>query len=300
MELQKQHLKERVIGDSAKSVKRVQKQQERKREWQKQEFTRIYNKLKIYKFPPTKKINMEKHFYFPKIVGYFQNMSKAAMAVYPVICARANFDKNTWIQLSQKHIAQMAGVSINTATKGILDLMKDNYTLDDRNTHIPLLQRQKSIKGKRHFYIYQIGFIRKDMIRRWKGKDKFFIFHTCIIDSGVWATLKPRAKLLYLAMRTRASFNADLYSAIEDIDLEDTGASNFYNTAEYRNRRWDVCETSLAELCRMVNIDNSDILKAVQQLEHYRLVERIKPVFKVYLKPKIKGLPKNQKPSKTG
>ena len=293
MQTQKrQSLKEGVIRDSAKSIKQ-------QREYQKQRFAQIYNKLKVYEFPAVEKINMEKHFYFPKIIGRFQNMSKAALAVYPVICSQANFDKNTWIQLSQKHIAQMAGVTVNTVTKGIADLVKNDYSLiTDKKTCTPLLQKRKITEGKRHFYVYQVGFIRKNMIRRWRGS--FFIFHTCIIESGTWAALKPRAKLLYLTMRTKAYFDPNLYSDIEDINLDETTeASDFYNTAEYRNRKWDVCTLSLAELCRIANIDSSDILKTVQQLQYYELIERIEPVFKVYLKPKIrKGALRNWKTSK--
>ena len=101
-------MKQKILADAKKRIRQ-------KREKHKRFFAQKYDKTKTFKFPPKDKINMEKHFYFPKFIGHFQTISKAALAVYPVICSRANFDNNTWIQLPQEHIAKMAGVSVNTA-----------------------------------------------------------------------------------------------------------------------------------------------------------------------------------------
>ena len=138
-------------------------------------------------------------------------MSKSALQVYPVLCSRANFEENKWFQLSRENIAKMAGISHPTVSKGIEDLLE--YTINDKGNKIPFLEMKKQTEGKRHFYVYKISLPRKDEIKKWRGQ--YFIFHTCIINSGVWAILKPRAKLLYIAMRMKAFFDADLYSEIE-------------------------------------------------------------------------------------
>ncbi len=115
----------------------------------------------------------------------------------------------------------------------------------------------------------------------------FFIFHTCIIESKVWSKLQPRAKALYLALRSVAQFDADAYAMIEDI--EETARFDIINVdGQYRNRKWDLCHSTLAELCRIVFIEPRGVESAVQQLEQVRLVEKYEHgFFKVFLKPRL-------------
>lgn len=282
-------MKQKVLRDVRKQK---QEQEQERKELQKLDFKKIYDKTKKYEFPSKENINMEKHFYFPKFVEHFPNISKAALAIYPVICSRANFASNTWIQLPQEHIAKMAGVSVNTVIKGIKDLVENNYRFTTQNengeeTETYLLRRQLATEGKRHFYLYKVGFIRKDILDKWKGD--FFIFHTCIIESSVWSKLYPRAKALYLIMREQAYFHPDLYGMIEGLNLDGVELNDFYKD-EFRDRKWDVCETSLSELCRKVDIERGNIKPVLDQLEHYGLAEKVDQVFKVYLKPTDKGL----------
>jgi hypothetical protein len=185
----------------------------------------------------------------------------------------------------------MAGVHLSVVDAGIKNLVEGRYFLNETNQkgeslQIPLLEREKTTEGTRHFYLYRSGFVRD--IEKWHGM--FFIFHTCIVTSGVWSELSPRAKALYLAMRSVAKFDPYNYMEIEygeqlnDVDFN-------FNSEDYRERKWDICLYSLAQLCRMVNIDSSKIKPVLDQLKKYHLVEIIdNGMYKVFLKPRIKQL----------
>ncbi len=213
-------------------------------------------------------------------------MSLPSIAIYPVLCLQSDFEENNWFQISQKNIAIMAGISVNTVAKGIEDLEELSWEEE------PYLEKKKETKGQLHYYVYRVQFIRKNDIKKFKGG--YFAFHKCIVDSGVWANLKSRAKALYLSMRMSAHFDVELYVDIEDLDLdyESSEIEEFYSGSEYRNRLWDVCDTTLAELCRNVNISPINLRTVIEQLENHRLIERVDEydnLFKVYLKPKIKA-----------
>ena len=270
--------KERVKAD-------VKRQLSKKREYQKNLFIQKYNKSKVYEFPEASEIDMNRFFCFPKFDENFC-MPLPSIAVYPVLCLQSDFENNKWIQINQKNIAIMAGVSINTVAKGIKDLEKQY--LDEE----PFLEKKKQTTGQRRFYVYRVNFIRKNNIEEWRSD--YITFHKCIVDSGVWADLKPRAKALYLSMRMSAHFDVELYVDIEDLDLdyESSEIEEFYYGSEYRNRLWDVSNTSLAKLCRNVNISSINLRTVIEQLENHRLIERVDEydnLFKVYLKPKIKA-----------
>ncbi|MGB4288993.1 MAG: hypothetical protein WBJ30_10040, partial [Tepidanaerobacteraceae bacterium] len=83
-------------------------------------------------------------------------------------------------------------------------------------------------------------------------------FYTCIIENGIWASLPLGAKAIYLFLRAEAKQDLDIYSEIEGIM---TG--EFYEPMEYpeyiRNRKWDICETSLTEISKAVGVDRSKI-----------------------------------------
>jgi hypothetical protein len=244
------------------------------------EYLKRYDKVKIFKFPKRRDINMEQHFYFPREFIMYGRASKAALAVYPVLCSMADFNKNKWFQLSRENIAKMAGISSITVDKGIDDLV-DQYFSSDKK----LLKRKKVSDGKVRYCMYKVNFIRKDMIA--SSKDNLFIFHTCIITSGIWAKLSSRAKALYIAMRLAAVFDTELYFL--DMDITSGERSEFPD--EFRNRKCDyLIKYSISELCRAVNISTSKIQEVIQDLERHKLVEYMSDgLYKVYLKPKIKG-----------
>jgi hypothetical protein len=272
-------------------LEKQRKQRKRKKQRQDVRFKKKYDKPNVFNFPSIDEVNMDRHFYFPKIFNpgaFGSNMSKAAIAVYPVMCSRANFEHNDWFQISQENIAKMAGVSEPTVSEGVKHLVDNKYVMTttdeaENNITIPLLERKMTTEGTRHFYLYRAGFIRKDMIHLWKGQ--YFLFYTCLIDSGIWANLLPRAKALYLAMRSNAKQDYQLYRDVE----EENGWEWMTSYEDYlQMRKWDVCITPLAELARRVNVDVSDSKNVLQQLEHCKLVERVDRWFKVYLKPKIR------------
>ncbi|MCH7519950.1 MAG: hypothetical protein IH964_13120 [Candidatus Dadabacteria bacterium] len=256
----------------------------KRKEQQKILFNRIYNKPKDYEFPKVSDIDLNRFFFFPKFGEDFF-MSLPSIAIYPVLCLLSDFEENNWFQISQKNIAIMAGISVNTVAKGIKDLEERLLNKE------PFLEKQKQKQGTRNYYVYRVNYNRKDDIENYKGE--YFTFHKCIVESGVWADLKPRAKALYLSMRMSARFEVELYTEVEDLDLdfESSEIEEFYSGSEYRNRLWDVSNTSLAELCRKVEIKPINLRPIIQQLENHRLIERVDEycsLIKVYLKPKIK------------
>ncbi|MEX0998796.1 MAG: hypothetical protein WD000_02380 [Thermodesulfobacteriota bacterium] len=268
--------KERVKAD-------VERGKRKRIEHQKFLFNQIYTKPKEFEFPKSADINTNRFFFFPKFDEDFC-MSLPSIAIYPVLCLQSNFEQNKWFQISQKNIASMAGIDVNTVRKGIKDLEKKSFIGE------PFLEKHKQTQGTRHFYVYAVNFIRKDYIEEWEGE--YFTFHKCIVDSGVWANLKPRAKALYLSMRMSAHFNAMLYIEIEDLEL-DYATKDVYEVVEgsnYLDRKWDICNCTLVDLCRLVDITPTNIKPILEQLENHRLIERVdnnKILFKVYLKPRI-------------
>lgn len=259
-------------------------------------FAEAYNNLKVWNQLPINEVNMEKFFFMVSGFIKFNNISLNSIAVYPCLCAQANFETNDLFQISQNNISKMAGISINSVMKGINDMTDSGYSLvyndeSEGEMHYPILEKFKVLTGKQHPYQYRVQFIRKHHIESWGNK---FIFHTCIIDSGIWAKLDPRAKALYIVMRSTAKFNGRLYCKVEGI----TYSEEDWFDEGYRNRKWDICETSLTELCRMVGgglddnnrgkgMSSSNIQIIVKQLEHYGLIMKVNNQFMVYLKPEI-------------
>lgn len=268
--------KEQVIEDAKRG------RAERKKE-ELELFQARYNKKKTIEFKPD--ANMERHVYLPKAFIGLSGMTPAAMAVYPVLCSLADFETDRWFQVSRENIAKLAGLNPLTVDKALETLCK--FKLHGEL----LVDRTMKTEGKRHFYVYRIGFIRKENMEDWHGQ--FLIFHTYLVDTGVWAQLSLRGKALYLAMRSISDFEPELYAEFEMGEL-----SAGYDVWEiikeqgYRNRAWDLCRGTLTDLCRLANISSSNISETVKQLERYKLLEPIMPgLMKVYLKPRLRGLP---------
>lgn len=271
----------KTLGEKVGAVAKKERAEHTKRfKHEAEDFKQRYNKQKVFEFPPKDKINMEQHFYIPKGFNTLNGLTTPAMAIYPVLCSMADFETDNWFQMSRENIAKIAGINPLTVDKGIENLMGHNL-LDD----MPILERQMKTEGKRHFYMYRVRFVRKNMMVDYKGQ--FFIFHNCIIQSGVWAELSPRAKALYLAIRSIAIFDWQGYADEHDIPYSE--GQQIYGE-DYKDREWDCCSSTLSELCRMVNIDSSNIKEVLQQLKYHHLVERSDDYFRVYLKPKIRGL----------
>lgn len=281
------------------------KQQRKQRAKEKREkFQRIYDRKKTVMFKSKKQVNTNKHFLMPKLErGWALCRSKNALAVYPVLCSRADFMTPTPFQLSRENIAKLAGISPVTVDKGINDL--EAIGLRDNNGVItPLLEREMIQDEKRRYYTYLPGFFRYDVNgldpKSWRGN--YFQFYTCIVESGVWASLSRKAKALYLAMRSVAWFDREIYYRIECVwipDFEEMYAG--YDDLEYselipedakelyRARKWEVCDKTLKSLFELAQIPYSKTREIVNELEQQGLVERLhdtKSIFQVWLRPK--------------
>lgn len=240
-------------------------------------YKKLYSKSKKYEFPPKDKINVEKHFYFPKSIVTKYQLSMRALSVYPVMCLKADFEDDTWFQITQDEIAVKSGLSINTVNKALIEL-----------ENLDLLISEKRNSGKRHLYFYKVQFIRRDMIEEYSNE--YFTFNQSIVDSGTWADLSLRSKALYLAFRVQASHDIDTLFYDEKIldgsriDYDDLIATHL---DEYRNRKFDICTTPISELCNIVGINSSNMTSIIEQLEESGLIKKFGECFEVYLKPKI-------------
>ena len=253
----------------------IENQKNRKKERQKEEFDRMYNDLEEIVFTDGDNFNEEQMESFlndfrviPKNI-FSYGLSKSALAVYPVLCSRADFEEeDKTFQISQENIAKLAGVSENSVRKATTELEETG-----------LLSREKKTEGTRHFYVYRVAFIRKSLLEEHKGNTIYF--YTCIIKNGIWAKLNPRAKALYLAMRATARQDLEEYNYIEE--------GEHYRPMEHdeyiRNRKWDICLLSLAEMSRKAGIERSNIDTVLVELEKYKLIEQVGKWTKVFLKP---------------
>jgi len=269
--------KERVKAD-------VEREITKRYESKKNFYKKLYNKTKKYAFPPKDKINLEKHFYFPKSVVTDLNLSKRALAVYPIMCLKADFENDEWFQITQEEIATKSGMSINTVHKALLELESN-----------VLLTREKQNSDKRHYYVYKVHFVRREMIEEYKNE--YFTFNQSIVDSGTWADLNLRSKALYLAFRVKAFY--DIGALFDDDEMFDGSFIDYYdlirtNLDEYRHRKYDMCQTPVSQLCKLAGIDSSNLTPVLEQLEKHGLIKKFDECFEVYLKPKIRGTVKSR------
>jgi DNA-binding MarR family transcriptional regulator len=168
-------------------------------------------------------------------------------------------------------------MSITTVRKALFELEEHD-----------LITREKQNLGKRHFYVYKVQFIRREMIEEYKNE--YFTFNQSIVDSGVWADLNLRSKALYLAFRVQAFH--DIEALFDDEEIFDGSRIDYDDIIsthldEYRNRKFDMCTTPISQLCKLVGIDSSNLTQVLEQLEKHGLIKRFGDWFEVYLKPII-------------
>jgi len=256
-----------------KVIRDIRNQEAKRKQLQKEVFNQRYNATKEEKSIDKEDINMNSFRAIPKSVIQELGLSKAALAVYPVLCCEADFEKAEAFQISQKNIARFAGVSEHSVRNGLKEL-----------ENAGLLTKEKVTDGPRHFYVYKVTFYRRPELEANEQRGDAIYFYNCIIDNGIWANLPLGAKAIYLFLRAEAQQDLDIYSEIEGIM---TG--EFYEPWEYpeyiRNRKWDICETSLTEISKAVGVDRSKIGAYLEALERFRLIERVDRWIKVYLRP---------------
>ena len=256
-----------------KVIRDIRNQEAKRKQLQKEVFNQRYNATKEAKFIDKEDINMNSFRAIPKSVIQELGLSKAALAVYPVLCCEADFEKDEAFQISQKNIARFAGVSENSVRNALKEL-----------ENAGLLIKEKVTEGSRHFYIYRVGFFCKPILDKARQYGGAIYFYTCIIENGIWASLPLGAKAIYLFLRAEAKQDLDIYSKIEAIMTEE-----FYEPWEYpeyiRNRKWDICEASLTQISKAVRVERSKIGAYLEALERFRLIERVDRWIKVYLRP---------------
>lgn len=252
-------------------------------------FKRIYDKPKSWEPLKIEDINMEKHFYIMDQFIQWPDIPLSAIAIYPCLSSLANYHNSNWFQISEENLAKMSGLSKKTLISGIEFLLNGKFFIK-KGEGYSLVNREFKNEGKRRFYVYNIPFVTNEININWNEK---FIFHTALIESGLWAELSPRAKALYLAIRSSAKFDKDSYTVIEDVLTDDEFFRN-----EFKFRKWELCELPLSQLCKMVGggfdntkyigggISTSDIHKTVKELELVGLLEKYDFRYIVYFKPK--------------
>ena len=195
-----------ILRDIQRQIQRQEKEKEEKKQLQKEMFRQVYNRPKEKAFSDIDQLNMDSFRAIPKSVILNYGLSKAALAVYPVLCCEADFEKDEAFQISQANIALFAGVSENTVRNALKEL-----------ENAGLLIKEKVTDGPRHFYIYRVDFFRKPMLDKTRQHGGAIYFYTCIINNGIWAELPLGAKAIYLFLRAEAKQDLDIYSEIEGI-----------------------------------------------------------------------------------
>lgn len=251
----------------------IQRQKEEKKKQRKEEFRQVYNRPKEKAFSDIDQLNMDSFRAIPKSVILELGLSKVALAVYPVLCCEADFEKDEAFQMSQKNIARFAGVSENSVRNALKEL-----------ENAGLLIKEKVTDGSRHFYVYKVAFYRRPELEANEQRGEAIYFYNCIIDNGIWANLPLGAKAIYLFLRAEAKQDFKLYSFIEGEDYG--GDWTGLNYDDYiRNRKWDVCEASLTQISKAVRVERSKIGAYLEALERFRLIERVDRWIMVYLRP---------------
>ena len=234
----------------------------------------MYNRPKEKDFSDIDQLNMDSFRAIPKSVILELGLSKVALAIYPVLCCEADFEKNEAFHISQANIARFAGVSENSVRNALKEL-----------ENAGLLTKEKVTDGTRHFYVYKV---RRSESEANEQCGEAINFYTCIIENGIWASLPLGAKAIYLFLRAEAKQDLDIYSKIEEIEA--IMAGEFYGPMEYpeyiRNRKWDICETSLTKISRAVGVTRSKIGTYLETLERFKLIERVDRWIMVYLRPR--------------
>ena len=104
-------------------------------------------------------------------------------------------------------------ISINTNSQSAVK-PRDLRSNDKRVLNIKKQFEQKYPPvSYTHLDVYKRQIL--DKARQYGGA---IYFYTCIIENGIWAELKPRAKVLYLTLRAVAKQDLELYSVIEGED----------------------------------------------------------------------------------
>jgi len=149
----------------------------------KEVFRQVYNRPKEKAFSDIDNLTWTASGYPQKHNSY--ELSKAALAVYPVLCCEADFEKDEAFKISQKNIARFAGVSENSVRNALKELENAGLLIKKR------LQKAPAISTSTSGLLLQTHTGQGQTV--WRSN----LFYTCIIDNGIWANLplEPRPSI---------------------------------------------------------------------------------------------------------
>jgi biotin operon repressor len=237
---------------------RVLKDVQRQRQAKTKLFKSKYDKLRIWE--PSKNPNMMNHRYLPKEF-ILQPISLSAKGIYPVLCYMADFKKDKKFQVSQANIGRMAGIkSWATIKKALQELMDVGYV------------RAELVQGERHFYVYEVSFIRMDegtLDEKQLRKGTFYRFNTSIIEAGIWAQLTTRQQVFYQALRSAAVIDPEEEEYFWENNAGDTSYAEFY-----ANHQSELFVGSTGELCKQVGLSRANVKRVVYTgLQKFKLMQ---------------------------
>ena len=211
------------------------------------------------RFSKRKKGNVKGLYGHPKIVTFKMNpntdtyrvlskeilltesLSATAKGIYPVLCMLSDFEKNREIQVSRENLGVYAGLSDWTTIEKAVNELIDAELVDG-----------KKAEYARKIWVYDVKFIRKDQMDEFKAKD-IILFHTSIIESGLWAKLRPKEQALYLTLRSLAETFFD------------------YET-DYKTREYETFYGKWKYLSEKSGVSLSQLRKSIRRLERVGLI----------------------------
>jgi len=204
----------------------------------------------MYQF--TEDYDREIFFWFDKKLIENKNwalLPAAAKAVYPVIACHQN--KKGVAYPGESTIGILSGNTEKTVRGGIMGLEDlPGFTVSPYMTK----------RGRR-----SKKFI---LAKPPETKGRSFPFFKSILESGLWAHLKPTAQALYPVMRYYSYFDYSIYSEEEEIDCSPDEFDQYF-----KDRKWELCEAQKDLLIEYAGITRRSLPAALNSLYHESLIE---------------------------
>jgi hypothetical protein len=261
---------------------------ERKRRKALKDERRYYTKLKeVFAFPNN--INLRQCFWLEKDLirgGEFKDWVNPAKRIFPVICEYWN-KENRITYPKEIHIAQKAGVSLQTVKKGI------DALLEYRPYKFRIASREEMGFVNSNGYYMDLP-ISKDHDAKYGyiAKDgKYFPVHHWVIKSGIYSRLSGNAQSLWLSLRAHAYFDLKEYLIYEE-DIVINHESEFWSKRYYQKRKYDFLKftggrNKKKQIAIDAGIHPANFADAFRELKSAGLVEKIETgYYKIFLRAK--------------
>ena len=94
-----------------------------------------------------------------------------------------------------------------------------------------------------------------------------------LVDSGVWAALRPTSRKLYLALRRYAKMDwYDFIAVDEEASEEFDEPEDYYNSKAYSDRAFDLYTGTNTKLCEYIGISTTNFDRTMSDLIRHGLV----------------------------